>query len=72
MTSVTYEEGKVYLKDTRNGVVYPYEKYLALDKNFVAVVPNPVPAPVALNAPQVVHTPVVTVNANEHPAPAPD
>lgn len=39
---MTYEEGKVYLRDVRNGVVYPYERYLAADKNFEACVPNPV------------------------------
>ena len=42
MTAPKYEEGKVYLQDTRNGTIYPYERWLALDKSFKAVVPNQV------------------------------
>lgn len=38
---MTYEEDKIYLKDTRNGNIYLYERFLAKDKNFVACVPNP-------------------------------
>ena len=39
---MTYDEGKVYLRDKRNGNVYPYERYLAQDRNFEPHVPNPV------------------------------
>ena len=39
---MTYDEGKVYLKDKRNGNIYPYERYLAADSNFEPVIPNPV------------------------------
>ncbi|HWG89172.1 MAG TPA: hypothetical protein VN679_15410 [Candidatus Acidoferrales bacterium] len=39
---MAYEEGKVYLRDMRNGNIYPYERYLAADKNFEPCVPNQV------------------------------
>lgn len=39
---MTYPEGKVYLRDKRNGNVYPYERYLSQDRNFEPYVPNPV------------------------------
>lgn len=39
---MTYEEGKVYLRDMRNGNIYPFERYLAADKNFEPCVPNQV------------------------------
>lgn len=38
-----YERDKVYLKDTRNGDIYLYERLLAKNRNFVEVVPNPSP-----------------------------
>lgn len=39
---MTYDEGKVYLRDKRNDNIYPYERYLAADRNFEPCIPNPV------------------------------
>ncbi len=39
---MTYDEGKVYLQDIRNGTIYPYERFLAEDRNFKPCIPNPV------------------------------
>lgn len=72
MTTPTYDEGKVYLKDIRSGAIYPYEKYLALDKNFTAVVPNPVAAPAPAHQESEENAPSnVTLNLTEHAAPSP-
>ena len=35
-----YEEGKVYLMDTRNRQIYLYERHLAANGNFRPVIPN--------------------------------
>lgn len=37
-----YEEGKVYLQNIRTGDIHLYERYMAHNKNYVAVVPKPV------------------------------
>lgn len=37
-----FEEGKVYLQNTRTGDIHLYERYMAHNKNYVAIVPNPV------------------------------
>jgi hypothetical protein len=39
---VEYEEGKVYLRDTRTGQIYLYERNLESNRNFEACIPNPV------------------------------
>jgi hypothetical protein len=44
-----YDEGKVYLRDARNGNIYPYERFLAADKNFVPCIPNQVQSAVVTN-----------------------
>lgn len=36
-----YEEDKVYLRDTRTGEIYLYERNLAANGNFESHVPNP-------------------------------
>lgn len=38
-----YVQGKVYLQDVRTGEIYLYERYLAQDRNFIPIVPNPLP-----------------------------
>lgn len=45
MSDMQYEEGKIYLRDVRSGQIYLYERHLAANKNFEAVVPNPVAEP---------------------------
>ena len=47
-----YVQGKVYLQDVRSGAIYHYERYLAQDKNFKAIVPNPVPEPEVTQLPK--------------------
>lgn len=42
MADMQYDEGKVYLQDTRSGQIYLYERHLAQNRNFEACVPNPV------------------------------
>lgn len=42
MSDMKYEEGKIYLRDVRSGQVYLYERHLAANRNFEAIVPNPV------------------------------
>lgn len=42
MSEVTYEEGKVYLRDIRSGQIYLYERELERNKNFEVCIPNPV------------------------------
>lgn len=37
-----FEEGKVYLQNTRTGEIHLYERYMAHNKNYTAIVPNPV------------------------------
>lgn len=37
-----FEEGKVYLQNTRTGEIHLYERYMAHNKNYSAIVPNPV------------------------------
>lgn len=37
-----YEEGKVYLQNIRTGDIHLYERYMAHNKNYTAIVPNPV------------------------------
>lgn len=54
---VTYDEGKVYLRDIRNGTIYPYERFLAADRNFAPVIPNPVKATEVESTPAAPHTP---------------
>jgi hypothetical protein len=45
MSNIQYEEGKVYLRDVRNGQIHLYERHLAANKNFESVVPNEVATP---------------------------
>lgn len=45
MTEMTYEEGKIYLRNINTGQIYLYERHLAANKSFEAVVPNPVAEP---------------------------
>lgn len=37
-----FEEGKVYLQNIRTGSIHLYERYMAHNKNYTTVVPNPV------------------------------
>lgn len=41
MADQTYEADKVYLRNTNNGQIYPYEKLLERHAEFVPFVPNP-------------------------------
>lgn len=37
-----FEQGKVYLKNIRTGDIHLYERYMAHNKNYEAIVPNPI------------------------------
>lgn len=41
-----YDEGKIYMRDKRNGNIHLYERHLAANKNFEPCVPNPIKKPV--------------------------
>lgn len=45
MSNSQYEEGKVYLRDVRNGQIHLYERHLAANRNFESVIPNEVATP---------------------------
>lgn len=37
-----FDEGKIYLKNIKTGEIHLYERYMAQNKNYAAIVPNPV------------------------------